>query len=283
MSQLSPKTSGTFSSNSDSPQPDFENNLTEFEASFQRFVTETDPNFDFNLLRYNLNPFAADIIPSLTDVYYPTSKQELNKTVTVDGLERIDGMVFGERVVIKENTRIKGNIYGIKGVLIGADCVIEGNVISGGNVQVDNGSRIEGLLLGEEVIINGKVNVIGPAISRGEFTVNGTLEAQELVAVHNITLSGSESDYVKLEAHTMFAQSGEIDAKIPVKLGQTAREADINSQRFYLTRGTDGTFRLARAPSPYQEGVRPAQGTLITNLSDAELEKLLAEMASLER
>ncbi len=283
MSFFSPKASGSFSADMDSAQPDFENNLAQFEAEFNKFVAETDPNFDFNLLRYKVNPFANEIPAPISEVMHPNRKAELPQNITLSGPKTVNSSIFAERVILEGDIQVKGNIYGLKGVLIGPNCRIEGSVVSGGSLQIDNGSRVEGTIVGEEVIISGKVQVEGPAISRGDFAVQGTLEAQDLVAVRNISLLGNENDYVKLEASTLFAQTGEIEVKVPVKLGHSSREADLDAQRFYLTRATDGTFRLARAPSPYHDGVRPAQGTIITNLSDAELEKLLAEFTALER
>jgi len=284
MSYYSPRHGGSSSPKSDSSQPDFENNLAEFESAFQKFVAETDPGFDLGLLHFNFNPFVSENIQAqIAKVWYPTSKQELEKTITLEGPAQINAPVLGEHVRLTGDIRIKGNVIGIKSVSVGANCVVEGHLISGGSLQIADGCRVEGTVSGEEIVITGLVKVQGPVVCQGDFKLNGTFEAQSLVAVKSISLQGSEKDYLKLDMHSLFVQNGEVDTRIPVKLGHSGRLADLSSQLFYLSHASDGTFRLARAPSSYQDGMRPAQGTILTILSDVELEKMLAELATLER
>jgi cytoskeletal protein CcmA (bactofilin family) len=283
MNYSSSRTSGSQKGNTSLPQPDFENNLAEFESDFHKFVAETDPNFDFNLLRFTHSIPAPETPAPQSESTYPTAKQELGKTFSYEGPKKIESSLFGEIIELKSDIRVRGSVTAVKKIIIGPNCVVEGNVSSGGLIEFHDNSRIEGSVVGSELKIMGHVIVLGPTLSRGTFEVNGTLETQALVSAKNIKLNGSENDYVKVESQAIFAQSGEIETSIPVKLGHTARVAELSTQKFYLSRSADGTLRLARMPSLYQDGIRPAQGTLITNLTDSELEKLLAELAAQER
>ncbi len=283
MSSFTPKVGGNNPPDADLSLPDFENNLVEFETAFKKLITDTDPTFNLSLLRYNPLPAIPEPAPLPAEVFYPTRKQDLNRAISVTGPKVIEGNVFGESVTLEGEVQVTGSVYGMKTVNLGPNCRVDGNVVSGGSLTVADGCRFGGSLTGEEVRLEGKITVKGPVVSRSNFTLQGTLEAQELVALRNIYLNGGGEDYLKLEASSLFAQNGEINTNIPVRLGQSGRVADPEAQRFYITRAVDGTFRLARAPSPYQEGVRPAQGTIITNLTDADLEKLLAELTSPER
>lgn len=272
------------SSNANGALPDFENNLAEFESDFLKYVSDTDPKFDFNLLRYPMTQMPPEPSPLTTDEsIFPKNKKDLNQLVKANKGMNVPGDVWGNQVVIEDDVTVQGSIYSVKDAVLGENCTVEGSIVAGGRLEVRTGSHIDGTVVASEINLNGKITVGGPVYSRGDLFLNGSLEAQEILAGGNIQLHGQADDEVKVEAATIFAQNGEIEVNIPIKLGLSKRTANLLLQKFYLSRAGDGTFRLARATGAVSGNPRPAQGTLVTNLSDAELEKLLADLALSER
>jgi predicted acyltransferase (DUF342 family) len=268
----------------DAPLPDFENNVSEFESDFLDFVNDTDAKFDFNLLRYPLTQQPPEPTPlRFDDSIYPKTKKELNQLFKVETGKNIAGDVWGNQVVIEDNASIDGSLYSVKDMVLGENCSIGGSIVAGGRLEIRSNCQIGGTVVAAEIVLHGNIRADGTIYSRGDLLSRGSLEAQELLAGGNIQLTGQDNDEVTVEAATIFAQNGEIEINIPVKLGLSRRTANIQLQKFYLSRAGDGTFRLARTVTTASGGARAGQGALITNLSDAELEKLLADLATVEQ
>jgi cytoskeletal protein CcmA (bactofilin family) len=268
----------------DAPLPDFENNIVEFETDFLEFVNDTDPKFDANLLRYPLTQQLPETMAlRLDDSIYPKTKKDLNQLFKVEKGKQVAGDIWGNQVVIEDNATIDGSLYSVKDMVLGENCSIGGSIVAGGRLEVRNGCQIGGALVAGEIVLHGNIRADGTIYSRGDLLSRGSLEAQELLAGGNIQLTGQDADEIIVEAATIFAQNGEIEVNVPIKLGLSQRTVNLLLQKFYLSRSGDGTFRLARTPAASPGGTRTGQGALITNLSDAELEKLLADLATAER
>lgn len=263
-------------------KPDFENNLTDFETAFFRFAADTDSNFDLNLLRHNpLAPISLiNPIPS-SELMHPTTKYELNLPIRLATPQTINSDIVGNKVILEGSIRVKGSVFGIEEVFVGPNCVIEGCVISGGKVRIEEGSSTESTVTGEIIELSGPVKVGGPVTSRSDITVTGSLEAELLLANGSIFLMGGPSDEVKLAASYMMACKGDIETAVPVFLG-TGKAVSADTQKFYFSQDSGG-FRLIRARQSGIDVHRPEQSTLLTALTDADLEKLLAELAVLEK
>jgi len=257
-------------------RPDFENNLADFQVEFFQFVAESDSNFDLNLLRNNTSPslLTAPAAPT-PEVMYPVNKQELSGTVRVKGPRTVKSDIFGEQVVLEDKVRVKGNVYGVKRVEVGANCTIEGDLISDGALVVQSGCKVEGSLIGADIELEGSLIVEGPIYSRGILLCKGKLTGQSLTAGGNIVLVGGAEETVIIEASTIVAWQGEIQLGPPLTLG--GRLIDPAQQKFYLMRSQE-QLRLSRIP--FEQLTE--QGSLLTTLTDAELEKLVAELAVME-
>ena len=262
-------------------RPDFEYNLAEFELEFFEFVAQTDPSFDLDLLRNNPNPPVAPASPDrVSEAMHPATKEELGLPLHLSGPRVVNGDIFGDQVVLEGEVRVKGCVYGRASVQIGTSCVIEGSVVSNGPLLVKAGSRIEGAVIGQTVKLNGPVQVEGPVYSRQDLSTQGRLEAQILYANDGITLGGNPtSDEIRIEAGLIMSRTGEIESQVPVWLAEV--EAQPAQQKFYLKRGVDGLLNLIRATTASLEA-GSGQSTILTTLTDAELEKLVSELIGSE-
>lgn len=261
-------------------KPDFENNLADFEAAFLFYVVEVDPNFDVSLLSGNPAPAQLEgtVIPP-AEVMHPISKQELTRLIQLKGPRTVNTDVFGDQIVLENDVRVKGNVYGVRSVRVGANCVIEGDVVSDGPITIEKNCRIEGSLVGADVELEGMLTVDGPIYSRSAFLCKGRLTAQSLTAEGNIVLIGDEQkDEVTLEASLIMSRQGELQIGIPVKLA--GKRIDVDEQKFYVSPGAEA---LQLSSVPFEIETEVSQGTLLTTLTDAELEKLVAELAVLEQ
>ncbi|HEX2912333.1 MAG TPA: polymer-forming cytoskeletal protein [Chloroflexia bacterium] len=263
------------------PRPDFENNLAEFREEFFRYVADTDLTFDLDLLRKNPNPPVEIPAPEHPDdLMHPTTKEELDMPLRLTGPKVINGDILAEIVMLESEVRVKGSVYGRSEVTIGSSCVVEGSVVSGGELQIDKGSRIEGAAIGSEVQINGPVQIEGPVYSRGSLNTEGKVEAQLLFASDAIHLKGNpEEDEVRVEAGLIMAKTGELLAEVPVYLANVKVQPE--RQKFFLSRNDTSEFRLIRATAAAAEAAK-GQASLLTTLTDTELEKLIAEIGNLE-
>lgn len=262
-------------------KPDFENHLADFETAFFRFAAETDPSFDISLLRNNpLAPISVINFNPPAELMHPTTKYELRLPIRLATPQTINSDIFGNKVVLESNIKVKGSVFGVEEVFIGPNCVIDGSVISSGKVRVEEGSTIGNTISGQLVELSGPVTVGGPIISRSELNVTGSLDAQALLAEGNIFLMGGAEDQVKLAASFILTRNGDIETTVPLFLG-TGKKADPNTQKFYFSHNNN-SFRLVRAHHDGPEPLRVEQNTILTSLTDTELEKLLAELAVLE-
>lgn len=261
-------------------RPDFEHNLVEFQIDFFELVSETDPNFDLDLLRDNPNPpVEVPPVPDLSEVYYPATKEDLGLPLRLSGPRVVNSDIFGNEVQLEDEVRVKGSVYGRNGVRIGSSCVIEGSVVSGGPLEIETGSRVEGAVIGADIKLTGPVQVEGPIYSRGSLTCKGGLEAQILYATANIILHGdADKDEVRVEAGLIMAKAGNIEIDIPVSLAEVA--VQTTQQKFYLGRDEQGELLLLKAVSGLPNQLT---STILTTLTDAELEKLLTELETFER
>ncbi len=260
------------------PRSDFEGNLAAFQSEFIDFVQETDPTFDLNILRHT--PFVAappPAAPPATAPLYPTRKEELNQPMVLSGPRLVEGDIFADEVWLKNDLRVKGSIFGRKSVRIGPGCVIEGGVVSDGLLEVAAGSRIEGSLVGAEIQLSGPVQVVGFIYSRSGLISHGRLAAQGLYAGSVISLDGSPGDEVALEAGLIMAKAGTIKTNIPVWLAGVRAQPETHS--FVLTRSAAGSIILLPAKS-LSEATQ--QTTIMTSLTDIELERLIGEVDRLE-
>jgi hypothetical protein len=265
-------------------RPDFENNLAGFREEFFNFVTETDPDFDLELLQNNPAPSApaAPPHPATEEVWHPTRKVELAGPLRLSGPKVISGDILGDQVQLVSEVRVKGSLYGRGGVQIGPGCVIEGHVISGGPLKIEAGSRVEGAVVGIDVSLSGPVQVEGPVLSRQSLETWGQLEAQALYAGTGLALRGSPSAEVRVEAGLIMAKAGDLEVTTRVSLA--GQEVDPDRQKFYVAQGEGGNIILTPVSdlsqvSPAEAGYRT---TAITALTEAELEKLLAELETLK-
>lgn len=263
-------------------KPDFENNLADFEANFFNFVLQTDSGFDLNLLRYNQpTPVVTLSRSQSAELMHPTTKYELRLPIRLATPQTISSDIMGNQVILESNIRVKGNVFGMEEVFIGPNCVIEGCVVAGEKVRAEEGSSISGSITAETIELSGPLEVGGPVVSRGDLTVTGSLKAESLLAGNSIFLMGGPNDEVRLAASYILACKGDIETAVPVFLG-TGAAANLDTQKFYFSQN-GGNFRLIRA---HQAGIdvhRPEHNTLLTVLTDADLEKLLAELTLLEQ
>lgn len=263
-------------------KPDFEHNLADFEANFFSFVSQTDPNFDLNLLRHNnLAPVVALNPNHKAELMYPTTKYELRLPIRLATPQTINSDIVGNQVILESNIRVKGNIFGMEEVFIGPNCVIEGCVIGGEKVRVEEGSVVNGTITAETIELSGPVEVGGPVVSRGDLTVTGSLKAEALLAGNSVFLMGAPGDEVRLASSYIIACKGDIETAVPVFLG-TGVAANLDTQKFYFSQN-GSSFRLIRAHQAGIELHRPEHNTILTVLTDADLEKLLAELTLLEQ
>lgn len=264
-------------------RPDFEDNLAGFRADFFAFVAETDPDFPLEMLHNNPAPPppVAPPHPASEEVWHPIRKEELTGPLRLSGPKVIGGDILGDTVQLVGEVRVKGSLYGRNGVQIGPGCVIEGQVISGGPLKIEAGSRVEGAVVGQNISLVGPVFVQGPVVSRQALETWGQLEAQALYAGTNLNLRGTPTDEVRVEAGLIMAKAGNLEVSTRVTLAR--QKADPDRQEFYLALGEGGNIILTPFAELSQlsaeEGYRT---TVLTTLTDAELEKLLAELESLK-
>jgi cytoskeletal protein CcmA (bactofilin family) len=265
------------------PKPDFENNLAAFETAFFEFAAYTDPNFDVNSLRHNpLAPISILNTTQSPELMHPTTKYELRLPIRLATPQTVNSDIVGNKITLEGSVRVKGNVFGFEEVFIGPNCVIEGNVVSSQKVRIEEGSNITGAVTGQVIELSGSIVVGGPIVSRSDITVTGSLEAPSLHASGNIFLIGASGDEVKLSASYILAANGDIEAAVPVFLG-TGKAASFDTQKFYFSQ-SNGSFRLVRARHTGIDANRPAeQNTILTALTDSDLEKLLTELAVLEQ
>jgi cytoskeletal protein CcmA (bactofilin family) len=264
-------------------RPDFENNLAAFRAEFFQFVAETDPDFELELLQNNPAPPPppAPTHPASEEVWHPTRKDEIAGPLRLSGPKVIGGDILGDQVQLVGDVRVKGNLYGRNGVHIGPGCVIEGHVISGGPLKIEAGSRVEGAVVGNNISLSGPLFVQGPVVSHQSLETWGQLEAQALYAGTNLSLKGTASDEVRVEAGLILAKAGNLDVSTRVSLAR--QKVDPDRQKFYLAQGEGGNIILT--PVAELSQLSPEEGyrtTVLTTLSDAGLEKLLAELETLK-
>jgi cytoskeletal protein CcmA (bactofilin family) len=257
---------------------DFENNLAEFDAELFEFIAQTDPNFDLNLLQNNPNPPVAEPpTPPSSDAMYPATKEELGMPLRLTGPKVVESDIFGDEVILESEVRVKGSVYGRKEVHIGPSCVIEGAVISEGAVQIAKGCRIEGAVVASDISLNGPVRVEGPVFSRGRVAVQGQLEAQALYASGAVSCTGNpKKDEVRIAAGLIVSRKGRIETDIPVYLANV--KTDPEKQKFFLARTANQELDLKLTPPAGD--AQPA--VVLTSLTDADLEKLVTELASFE-
>lgn len=260
-------------------RPDFENNLAGFRHDFFQFVAETDPDFNLELLQNNPAPPPppAPSHPATEEVWHPTRKEEMTGPLRLSGPKVISGDILGDQVQLLNDVRVKGSLFGRHEVRIGPGCVVEGQVISGGPLKIEAGSRVEGAVVGVNVSITGPVYVQGPVVSHQSLETTGSLEVQALYAGTHLTLKGSPGDLVQVEAALVLAKAGNLEVTAPVRLAK--QTADPDRQQFYLAVGEGGNVILTPVAELGQ--LRPEEGfrtTVLTTLTDADLEKLLAEL-----
>ncbi len=258
-------------------KPDFEGNLADFDAAFLLFVVESDPNFDITLLQNNPSPslLTSPVNPAAEQMY-PVTKDELTRKIKIKGPNTVNTNIFGDQVVLEDDVRVKGNVYGIKLVEIGANCVIEGDVVSDGAISLQKDCRIEGALIGADVEAEAGLSVDGPIYSRGALLCKGNLSAESLTATGNIVLVGDKSAEVVIQGSLIMARHGEIQVGATLKLA--GRTVNVEQQKFYITQSGD-QMRLSRVP--FEQTAE--QGVLLTTLTDSELERLIADLAVLEQ
>ncbi len=258
--------------------PDFEDNLSQFQTEFFDFVAQTDPSFDLKLLYANPAPL-VEMPPKndLGEVWHPTTKEELNLPLRLTGPKVVSGDIVSDQVLLEGEVRVKGNVYGRSEVKIGPSCVVEGSVVSGGGVEIGTGSRIEGAVIGGEVRLSGPLYIEGPVYSRASLVSQGRLEAQILYASDSIRLGGDPThDTVRIEAGLVMARAGELVVEVPLVLAEV--EVRLDKQKFYVSRSDNGELVMERA---YGKST-PGQSTVVTSLTDADLEKLVADLAGME-
>jgi cytoskeletal protein CcmA (bactofilin family) len=239
---------------------DFENNLAEFDAELFEFIAQTDPNFDLNLLQNNPNPPVAEPpTPPSSDAMYPATKEELGMPLRLTGPKVVESDIFGDEVILESEVRVKGSVYGRKEVHIGPSCVIEGAVVA------------------SDISLNGPVRVEGPVFSRGRVAVQGQLEAQALYASGAVSCTGNpKKDEVRIAAGLIVSRKGRIETDIPVYLANV--KTDPEKQKFFLARTANQELDLKLTPPAGD--AQPA--VVLTSLTDADLEKLVTELASFE-
>ncbi len=258
------------------PKPDFENNLAEFEADFLRFVGETDPGFDMASLRHNpLAPITILNPSPPAELMHPTTKYELKLPIRLATPQTVRSDIVGDKVVLENGIKVLGSVYGISEVLIGPNCVIEGSVVGGHKVRIEEGSTIGGTVTGEVIELSGPIKIAGSVVSRTDLTVTGNLEAQALLAGESIFLMGAAGDAVKLAASYVLAYKGDIEAAVPVYLG-TDRPANADLQKFYFSQHNGKTVLVRARLSKFDPEPGSTQSTILTALTDADLESLLS-------
>jgi cytoskeletal protein CcmA (bactofilin family) len=262
-------------------RPDFENNLAEFQLELLEFVAETDPNFDLDMLRNNPNPaVAVPVTEGPGELLHPRTKEDLSLPLHLSGPKVVNGDIFGDKVLLESEVRVRGSVYGRSEVQIGPSCVVEGSVVSGGALEISEGSRIEGAAVGSEIRLVGPVHIEGPVHSRGGLTCQGRLEAQTIYASSKISLLGDPGiDAVRLESGLIMTKDGDIESDIPVWLADV--EVRTDRQKFYVNPDETGDFRLIRAYTATPV-VGKGYSTILTTLTDAELEKLVADLAKIQ-
>ena len=260
----------------DSSKPDFENNLAEFEADFLRFVTETDPGFDMSSLRHNpLAPITILNSSPPAELMHPTTKYELKLPIRLATPQTVRSDIVGDKVVLENGIKVQGSVYGISEVFIGPNCFIEGSVVGGHKVRIEEGSTIGGPVTGEVIELSGPITIDGPVVSRTDITVTGNLEAKALVAGESIFLMGAAGDAVKLAASYVLAYKGDIEAAVPVYLG-TDRPANSDLQKFYYSQHNGKTSLMRARLSKFDHTPDSPQSTILTALTDSDLENLLS-------
>jgi hypothetical protein len=114
-------------------------------------------------------------------------------------------------------------------------------------------------------------------VSRQSLETIGQVEAQALYAGTNLSLKGGMAGEVRVEAALILAKAGNLEVAVPVKLAN--QPVDPERQKFYLAVGDGGNVVLTPVAELAQ--LRPEEGyrtTVLTTLTDADLEKLLAEL-----
>jgi len=160
----------------------------------------------------------------------------LSLPLHLTGPKVVNGDIFGDKVLLESEVRVRGSVYGRSEVQIGHSCVVEGSVVSGGALEINEGSRIEGAAIGAEIRLVGPLHVEGPIHSRGGITSQGRIEAQTIYANHKISLLGDPGiDAVRLESGLIMAKDGEIESDIPVWLADV--EVRTDRQKFFCKSG----------------------------------------------
>ncbi len=264
-------------------RPDFEDNLASFRTEFFQFVAETDPDFNLELLQNNPTPPPppAPSHPASEETWHPTRKVEMTGPLRLSGPKVVTGDILGDQIQLVGDVRVKGSLYGRSGVQIGPGCVIEGHVVSGGPLKIEAGCRVEGAVVGNNVSLSGPLYVQGPVVSHQSLETWGQLEAQALYAGTSLSLRGTSADEVRVEAGLILAKAGNLEISTRVTLAR--QKVDPDRQKFYLAQGEGGNIILT--PCVELAQLSPEEGyrtTVLTTLTDADLEKLLAELESLK-
>lgn len=259
-------------------KPDFENHLADFETEFLEFIAQTDQSINLDLLRNPNPPIAEPPTPPPPETMHPATKEELGLPLRLTGPKVINSDILGDEIILESDVRVKGTVYGRNEVHIGPSCVIEGNVISGGLLQIEKGCRIHEAVIGSEVEINGPAQIEGPVVSRGKIVTRGRVEAQLLFAAQTISLlPGEQPEQVRVASGLIMARGGKIEVQTPVWLANV--QANPAIQYFYLNRQANGETQMHQIPPAGVSNLT----AILTTLTDSELEKLINDLAGFEQ
>ncbi len=260
-------------------QTDFENHLANFRREFLQFLEEVDPEFDLSTFQNpaDFPPFPPTEPPveRLGEGIFARNKADLYQEILQPGPRVVEGGIFGEQVILGKDVRVKGNVFGCKGVEIGESCVIEGDLVSDRMVKVGRNCRVEGSIIGGEVELEGPLTVRALISSQGNLSSTGSIKAANLNAGGHILLRKNQPGEVSLETPLIFSRNGDIEIEQVVRLAGSL--VDPARQKFYIL-WNNGQFQLSRSPFELSEGEN-SQGALLTVLTDMELEKMVADLA----
>ncbi len=258
---------------------DFENCLAGFRQEILDFLEEIDPGLESGSLKISRNIPTISIPEAHPERWdagiYARNRADLDKGIFQQGPRVVEGDIFGEQVILGQDVRVKGNVFGFKGVEVGENCVIEGDLISDGKVIVQKNCRVEGSIIGGELELVGPLMVRALIYSRDNLNSTGGIKASSLNAGGHIIFREDEPGEISLDAPIILSRKGDIGVGQVVRLAGSLM--DPARQKFFIL-WNGGQFQLS--PTPFEVSENEAtQGALVTVLTDNELEKMVAELA----
>jgi cytoskeletal protein CcmA (bactofilin family) len=151
-------------------------------------------------------PDAAYMVPIM-----PFSKHDLDRTVTIGAGAYVEGDIWGVSVEIGPKAEVKGRVFGERGLTVAAGALVHGDVMTRGILDCGEGVRIgsgrsanayasdvrmaAGCVVDGNIISSGEVSlaagcmISGNVFSRGTLSMGKGCEARDVISLGSIFMA----------------------------------------------------------------------------------------------